>query len=216
MSVREDYRRARSQAEKADRRKSIIDAADRLFRAARPDDVTMNDVAAEVGIAKGTLYSYFKTKEELLLVIYLNVFSAFGARLKQNIKPGMSDEAFCRQLYNAAQADPRVLSMGSILTTVIERNVPPQAFVDGKRQLHENSAEIASILEPVLGLKPGQGAVAFSALALLVMGASQHDISPHVDMKKLPPDVAAVINTSKAEDVFLGTAPIFLKGLRAS
>lgn len=50
---------------KAERRQAIIDAAARLFADIGYADCEIGRVAAELGIAKGTLYLYFSSKEEL-------------------------------------------------------------------------------------------------------------------------------------------------------
>ena len=47
------------------RRKSIMAAAERLFTTRRFHEITMDSVAAEAGVAKGTLYSYFQDKDDL-------------------------------------------------------------------------------------------------------------------------------------------------------
>lgn len=52
--------------EAAIRRNEILDAAERLFVAKGFDQTSTNDILAEVGIARGTLYYHFKSKEEIL------------------------------------------------------------------------------------------------------------------------------------------------------
>jgi hypothetical protein len=49
-------------------KKRIIDAACKIFYRKGYHSSTMNDVAKEVGVSKGSLYSYFKSKEELLQI----------------------------------------------------------------------------------------------------------------------------------------------------
>jgi AcrR family transcriptional regulator len=49
-------------------KKRIIDAAYKIFYRKGYHSSTMNDVAKEVGVSKGSLYSYFKSKEELLQI----------------------------------------------------------------------------------------------------------------------------------------------------
>ena len=49
-----------------ERRNEILDVAGRLFIKKGYDSVTMSDIAAEIKVAKGTIYYYFKSKEELL------------------------------------------------------------------------------------------------------------------------------------------------------
>ncbi|WP_315114157.1 TetR/AcrR family transcriptional regulator [Clostridium intestinale] len=48
------------------RRTEILDIADKLFHMKGYDKCTINDILKEVGIAKGTFYHYFKSKEEVL------------------------------------------------------------------------------------------------------------------------------------------------------
>jgi AcrR family transcriptional regulator len=48
------------------RKAEIIQTARRLFQTREYDKTTMQDVIDELGIAKGTIYYYFKSKEELL------------------------------------------------------------------------------------------------------------------------------------------------------
>jgi TetR/AcrR family transcriptional regulator len=58
---------ARRERERGERRSLILDAAERAFAAKGLDATTMDDIAAQAQLAKGTLYLYFDTKEELLL-----------------------------------------------------------------------------------------------------------------------------------------------------
>jgi AcrR family transcriptional regulator len=47
----------------------MLDAAARLFGSQRFHEVRMEDIAAEAGVGKGTIYRYFKDKEELYLAL---------------------------------------------------------------------------------------------------------------------------------------------------
>jgi len=61
----------RREREKEKRRNDIVDAAERVFFSRGVDAATMDDVAAEVELAKATLYLYFNSKEELYMAILL-------------------------------------------------------------------------------------------------------------------------------------------------
>ena len=54
-----------------DHRPAILKAGARLFGHKRFHEVLMADIAAEAGIAKGTIYRFYRTKEELLADICL-------------------------------------------------------------------------------------------------------------------------------------------------
>jgi AcrR family transcriptional regulator len=59
----------RRQREKDRRRNDIVDAAERIFFSQGLENATMDDVAEEAELSKGTLYIYFKSKEDLYLAI---------------------------------------------------------------------------------------------------------------------------------------------------
>lgn len=52
--------------EAAIRKNEILDAAEHLFVTKGFDKTSTNDILSEVGIARGTLYYHFKSKEEIL------------------------------------------------------------------------------------------------------------------------------------------------------
>lgn len=52
--------------EAAERRNEILDVAERLFCTRGYDNTSTNDILTEIGIARGTLYYHFKSKEDIL------------------------------------------------------------------------------------------------------------------------------------------------------
>ena len=52
--------------EAEERRNEILDAAEKLFGRNGFDNTSTNDILNEVGIARGTLYYHFKSKEDIL------------------------------------------------------------------------------------------------------------------------------------------------------
>lgn len=52
--------------EAEERKNEILDVAEKLFATKGFDDTSTNDILKEVGIARGTLYYHFKSKEEIL------------------------------------------------------------------------------------------------------------------------------------------------------
>ena len=51
------------------RRKEIIDSARELFQSKGIKSTSMNDIAENIGVAKGLIYYYFSSKEELLKAV---------------------------------------------------------------------------------------------------------------------------------------------------
>jgi len=59
----------RREREKEARREEIIDAAEKVFFAKGLSESTMDDIAATAELSKGTLYLYYKSKEDLFLAV---------------------------------------------------------------------------------------------------------------------------------------------------
>lgn len=78
----------RKEREKEQRRTEIVDAAERLFIAKGYDGVSMDDVAKETELAKGTLYLYFKNKESLFFAVVLRGAKILNAMFKEGVKKG--------------------------------------------------------------------------------------------------------------------------------
>ena len=55
----------RKEREKQRRREEILNAAEKVFFSRGIENSTMDDVAAEAELSKGTLYLYFKSKEDI-------------------------------------------------------------------------------------------------------------------------------------------------------
>jgi AcrR family transcriptional regulator len=64
------------------RRAEIVQAARSLFQAKEYEKTTMQDVMAHLGIAKGTIYHYFQSKEELLEAVVENIVEEQIARMQ--------------------------------------------------------------------------------------------------------------------------------------
>lgn len=75
----------RKQREKEERQESILEAAKVLFYQQGFHDTTMAQIAKQAELAKGTLYLYFKSKEELAATIIYRTLSAFHDYIKANM-----------------------------------------------------------------------------------------------------------------------------------
>lgn len=70
----------RREREKQQRQNDIIDAAEHIFFSKGLTEAKMDDVAEEAELSKGTLYLYFKSKEDLYFAICLR-----GLKIMENL-----------------------------------------------------------------------------------------------------------------------------------
>jgi len=77
----------RKQREKERRRNDIIDAAERLFFKKGYEHVTMDDIAAEAELSKGTLYLYFKSREDLHYAIVMRGLEILNRLIREVYDP---------------------------------------------------------------------------------------------------------------------------------
>lgn len=85
------------------RRKNMLDAALKLFRERGYDHVKLEEVAEEADVSVGTVYTYFKTKNALLLAVIVDDFDrafVMSSKVLENpIKDGDSAVADLSRCY---------------------------------------------------------------------------------------------------------------------
>jgi AcrR family transcriptional regulator len=82
----------------AERRAQIIQAALACFARQGYNNTTMDDIAKESGLSKGSLYWYFKSKEELFEATIMSFFNAFGQEAFAALDQGENASAKLRAL----------------------------------------------------------------------------------------------------------------------
>jgi TetR/AcrR family transcriptional regulator len=74
--------------EKEQRQNDIITAARKLYAKRDFDDVSMDEIAENIGLGKSTLYLYFKNKEALYFAIQLRGLQIWVEMVKDKVKNG--------------------------------------------------------------------------------------------------------------------------------
>jgi TetR/AcrR family fatty acid metabolism transcriptional regulator len=81
-----------------DKPQQIIDAAVRVFARTGFYNSRVSDIAREAGIASGTIYLYFKTKDEILVTLFREKMAGFVSALRKEISGDMDAPAKLRRL----------------------------------------------------------------------------------------------------------------------
>lgn len=160
--------------------------------------ITMAEVAGRCGLAKGTLYLYFKSKEELFLATLEDEVERWFEAVSQRLAAIDPTEGNVDEVAGAiagSLAQRRTLTdLLSILHNVLERNIDPQTAVGFKRMLLGKLTAGAVALESVLpGLRPGMGMRLLLRMNAMVVGLQQmSDPAPAVAAALEEPDLAVM------------------------
>ncbi len=73
-----------------ERKNQIINAAEDVFTQKGFDEARMDDIATETGLSKGTLYLYFKSKDDLIIAILDRMFQREFRQLENLPQDGLS------------------------------------------------------------------------------------------------------------------------------
>ncbi|MCS7176919.1 MAG: TetR/AcrR family transcriptional regulator [Candidatus Kapabacteria bacterium] len=116
----------RRERERQQRRRAILEAAQRVFFQHGYRNATMEMVAAEAELGKATLYEYFHTKEELYVALLedgLRLFDAMMAQASQEAAQQPVRQAihtFARQYWRFANEYPEYFVLLMHVSTAIE------------------------------------------------------------------------------------------------
>ncbi|PEE37542.1 TetR/AcrR family transcriptional regulator [Bacillus cereus] len=138
-----------------ERRKEILETAERLFLTKGYTKTTVNDILKEIGIAKGTFYHYFKSKEEVMDEIIMRIIKEdvtkakrivsnpdipvldklFKILMEQSPKPGDVKEKMIEQFHQPNNAEMHqkslvqsIIHLSPVLTEVLEQGIEEGIF----------------------------------------------------------------------------------------
>lgn len=161
-------RHAIDASDKAARRQAILAAAGRLFLGA-PDKLPSAAMIADAaGLAKGTVYLYFRTKEEIFMALLHEQRAQLLARVHRAFGPGTDGatasltprqkvDAFLDHYVAYIAAHPEALKLDALGYSIIERNVDEDFLLASKEAFLAAFSEAGAAVDAALALPPGQG-----------------------------------------------------------
>jgi len=162
----------------------IMTAALNLWANSSYRAVSMSEVAEAAGVAKGTLYLYFETKEHLFLALLEEQFDAWFENVNSALDgDGSWDTArLCRVLVASLENRESFTGLQCLLESVLEQNLDLETARSFKQRLLEHTVSTGARIEHRLpSLRPGQGARFLIHLRALLTGLRQMaDVSPIV------------------------------------
>lgn len=171
--------RARTETQKRARREQILQAAETLYlESTGYEAVNVAEVARAAGVAKGTVYLYFETKEALFLALYDRVSSNWCAHARQalDVAPGREPVSEVVDAFaNACHRVPLHARLNAILHVTLEPNVPAEALLASKRQLLDDIDAMAPALCRLLGISEAYAARELVREVYVVLIGAHHN-----------------------------------------
>jgi AcrR family transcriptional regulator len=150
--------KAFSETERERIKAKLIAAGKRLINAAGLRHLVVDDIAREVGISKGSFYSFFPSREEFILSVFESWESEYrGALIREVVKgtgtPRERIERFFLGAFEILEWEPGLAHLGiREIQAVIER-LPPQ-------RIEAHQAADNRVLEETFGAWVAEGLLA--------------------------------------------------------
>ncbi len=145
--------RERKEREKERRRQQIIVAAKRVFSERGFNKATMEDIAKEAELSPGTLYLYFKNKEDLYASLSLRILQYLLMRVEHvNREKELGHEqklkALMDAMYDVYDFDPLIIiNMFHLQSSETLKNLSPELLSEIKDLSRLSLGAIAKIFE---------------------------------------------------------------------
>lgn len=168
--------RAMDVADKEERHNAILDAAEALFVQHPERMASVAEVAEAAGLAKGTVYLYFPSKEEMLLALHERQVAQFFVEVMKRLDaPGAVDfDAIFEVTSKHLIRVPGYLALTSRCFGMMEREIPTETALAFKTRVGQILVLAGAGLERhIPALAPGDGVTIFLHSYGLIVGLWQ-------------------------------------------
>jgi len=143
----------RKKRERERRRQQIMVAAKRVFSVRGFNKATMEDIAKEAELSPGTLYLYFKNKDELFSSLSIRILQYLNLRLEhvaseKKLDPHEKIEELRDAMYDVYEFDPLILvNMFHLQSSDTLKNLSPELLSSFKELSRNSLGLMADIFE---------------------------------------------------------------------
>lgn len=141
------YLRARSKEQIDERKKTIIQAMDKLYMEKELASIYLKDIAELANISRTAIYSYYSRKEEILLDSLYNHFILLDNKLETLSNVVLSKEKLINEIANSLVENIIILKIMSTNLEDIERSTTLENLVILKNELKRFQTLLQNILK---------------------------------------------------------------------
>ena len=143
----------RKEREKERRRQQILVSAKRVFSEKGFNKATMEDIATDAELSPGTLYLYFKNKEELYASLSLRILQYLNIRVdhvngEEDLDSTQKLDALMEAMYDVYEFDPLIIiNLFHLQSSETLKNLSPQLMDEIKILSSKSLGGIAKIFQ---------------------------------------------------------------------
>ncbi len=211
---RKHYVRASRKGEKEERSQHIIESAEAVLHEFGFDKFTLDRVAAQAGFSRGGIYKYFRTKEDLFLVLHIKHITAWTDRLLRKTKSGMTDEAFVKAFLDTALEDPLYLPILRRYESMVNENASDEFLKSWWQSYRENAKRAVPKVSECLNLEWETTSEAIWSISAMMIGVSVMQSGQQGMSLDRMPKKGKRASQNQLRQLFLASAQTILRGLR--
>lgn len=228
-------RRATRSVDRTEKETRIIESAAVLLDRGEYSDVTVDRIAREAGEAKGTIYLYFRTREDLFIALLERDLAAWHRELVTLLGPGRGEggaaqpdladgvrgrtetgpEEIVARLARSLAARPRMVRLLALSQAILERNVSRERALRYKRFLRGLVATSSDALAARFGWLTRPDAVRFMVYLYALVVGLYFQTEPAPVVRAVIADEAMHEFELDFHDELVEHILVYLAGLRA-
>ena len=180
--TRGQLRSALGAEDKSARRAAIVRAAEALLHRDPAATFSVDALARRAGLAKGTVYLYFRTREEVLLALHeLQIHALFDVLEAALARPRSDARSVVRAGLRHQAAHPEFYPLAANCRFMLETNVGGEAALAFHLGVAQRLASMGQRVEALYpGLRSGEGAALLINSYALIIGLWQQADVPTV------------------------------------
>jgi AcrR family transcriptional regulator len=147
------FQRARRPAQIEQRKEAILQTALVLFQRKGLENVSLTDIAGEVGLAKSNIYRYFESREHIYLVVLQRLAARFEERLYPPLRKldGRGSVKKVAAIVTEAYLDsPEYGELITVVNSVLEKRLSPTLIINFRSVFLERRKRLAAVLASAL------------------------------------------------------------------
>lgn len=153
--MEKNFKRAKSKENKQIRMNEIMTVTESLFKNNTYHEITLTTIAKELNMARGNLYKYVMSKEEIFLLIYLKKQreTITNILFHLNQEKNISVSLLAKIISNALNNNLDYIKYHQIMNAIIETNVSIEKLADFKISSYKDRQPLFKIMIEVCNLE---------------------------------------------------------------